>query len=86
MFYLLCDELKDIYFAQSLMIIIDLLKEALKKFLVLTESKLNKMLDCFFLILYPVISRIKYKFCPAKVELLNSNDVRFKYFALRYAY
>ena len=50
------------------MLIIDLLKEALDKFLVLTESKINELLD-YFLRLYPVISRINYKFCPAKVEL-----------------
>lgn len=48
LFYYLCDELKDIEFAESFSLILELLKQALKNVLLLAEKKINELLGYFF--------------------------------------
>ena len=57
MFFEYCDELKDIQFMESLLLIIDLFKQTLKDCLVITEEKINELLDYFFELLPSYIKR-----------------------------
>lgn len=47
LFYMCCDELRDINFTQALFMLLDLLKENLREFLHLSEQKVNEFLDHF---------------------------------------
>ena len=48
MFFEYCDELKDIQFMESLLLIIDLFKQTLNDCLIITEEKVNELSDYFF--------------------------------------
>jgi len=66
LFYLFCDELKDIEFFQSIQLILDLLKDALKKQLILTEKKINQFLNNFIQSLPALIkSRLEFSMCES---------------------
>ncbi len=48
LFYLCCDEMEDIRFAQALMLIIDLLKSTLSQEPVLSEENVQSIIDELF--------------------------------------
>jgi hypothetical protein len=48
LFYLCCDEIEDIRFIESLLLLIELLCETLSKELLITEEQIQKFLDTFF--------------------------------------
>ncbi|MDC3413803.1 hypothetical protein NC797_08505 [Aquibacillus sp. 3ASR75-11] len=48
LFYLCCDEMEDIRFAQALMMVIDVLKSTLSKEPVLSEEKVQSIIDELF--------------------------------------
>jgi len=48
MFFEYCDELEDIKFAEALLLLIDLFKQTLEDCLIITEEKINKLLNYFF--------------------------------------
>jgi len=66
MFFEYCDELKDIQFMESLLLIIDLFKQTLNDCLIITEEKINELLDYFFELLPSYIKR--------PLEILNSES------------
>jgi len=47
LFYQCCDEIKDISFIQSLLLLIDLFKKAIQKRTILTEDKVQELLSFF---------------------------------------
>ncbi|TEB17430.1 hypothetical protein Psfp_00654 [Pelotomaculum sp. FP] len=47
LFYLCCDELKDISFAQAFQLILTMLKNTLRKYLTITDSALHGLIDDF---------------------------------------
>jgi len=61
MFFDLCDELEDIRFAQALLLIIDLFKQALKDCLMIAEEKIDELLD-YFMDLLPAFLKRRLEF------------------------
>lgn len=68
LFYLCCDEMEDIRFTQALMLIVDLLKSTLSEEPVLSEEKVQSLIDRLF---NKLPQYLKYGF-------LNNEDIKGK--------
>ncbi len=66
MFFEYCDELADIKFMEALLLIVDLFKQTLNECLIITEEKINQLLDYFFGLLPNYIKQ--------PLEILNSES------------
>lgn len=61
MFFDLCDEIEDIKFAQALLLIIDLFRQALQECLMIAEEKIDELLD-YFMGLLPAFLKRRLEF------------------------